>query len=149
MVEVTVEIERVTSLWPAVVEHVRDSNSEMVSTLFYGARPIAVDTEKSVVRIGFPPSAKFNKRKIESDQNAAMISKSLLAVFGAPLRPVFELLDDEGEGEGGSTSVSAAPDRMNEDEVVDMLMDEFDAEEISEHASPAKGETNDDVEEVG
>lgn len=147
-VEVTVEMERVTSLWPAVVEHVRDSNSEMVSTLFHGARPIAVDSEKSVVRIGFPPSSKFNKRKIESDQNAAMISESLQAVFGAPLRPVFELVEEEDED---GTSAPAAPDHMDEGEVVDMLMDEFDAEEISADAAavPDNPETNDDVEEVG
>jgi hypothetical protein len=74
------------------VEHVRDSNSEMVSTLFHGARPIAIDSEKSVIRIGFPSSAKFNKRKIESDQNSEIITESLHAVFGVPLRPAFELL---------------------------------------------------------
>jgi DNA polymerase-3 subunit gamma/tau len=148
VVEVTVEMERVTSLWPAVVEHVRESRSEMVSTLFHGARPIAVDSEKSVVRIGFPPSSKFNKRKIESDQNAAMISESLQAVFGAPLRPVFELVEEEDED---GTSAPAAPDHMDEGEVVDMLMDEFDAEEISADAAaaPDNPETNDDVEEVG
>jgi DNA polymerase-3 subunit gamma/tau len=147
-VEVTVEMERVTSLWPAVVEHVRESRSEMVSTLFHGARPIAVDSEKSVVRIGFPPSSKFNKRKIESDQNAAMISESLQAVFGAPLRPVFELVEEEDED---GTPAPAAPDQMDEGEVVDMLMDEFDAEEISADAAaaPDNPETNDDVEEVG
>jgi len=40
---------------------------------------------------------------------------------------------------------------MDEGEVVDMLMDEFDAEEISADAAaaPDNPETNDDVEEVG
>ena len=145
-VEVTVEMERVTSLWPAVVEHVRDSNSEMVSTLFYGARPIAVDSEKSVVRIGFPQSSKFNKRKIESDQNAEIISKSLQAVFGTPLRPTFELLDDEEEDSGAQVVAGSG---MDDAEVVDMFKDEFDAEEISSDAPSAGEETNDDVEEVG
>ncbi len=146
-VEVTVEIERVTSLWPAVVEHVRDSNSEMVSTLFHGARPIAVDREKSVIRIGFPSSAKFNKRKIESDQNAAIITESLHAVFGVPLRPAFELLEGEGD-EAAPTPASG--DSMDEDAVVDMFKDEFDAEEITDSAPTAPDNSaNDEAEEVG
>ncbi len=146
-VEVTIEIERVTSLWPAVVEHVRDSNSEMVSTLFHGARPIAVDREKSVIRIGFPSSAKFNKRKIESDQNAAIITESLHAVFGVPLRPAFELLEEEGD-EAAPTPASG--DSMDEGAVVDMFKDEFDAEEITDSAPAAPDNSaNDEAEEVG
>jgi hypothetical protein len=146
-IEVTIEIERVTSLWPAVVEHVRDSNSEMVSTLFHGARPIAIDREKSVIRIGFPSSAKFNKRKIESDQNAAIITESLHAVFGVPLRPAFELLEEEADE---APSASATVDSMDEGAVVDMFKDEFDAEEITDSAPAAPDtSTNDEAEEVG
>jgi hypothetical protein len=146
-VEVTVERERVASLWPAVVEHVRDSNSEMVSTLFHGARPIAVDSEKSVIRIGFPSSAKFNKRKIESEQNAAMITESLHAVFGVPLRPAFELLEDEAEEASPAT---ATEDPVDEGAVVDMFKDAFDAEEITD-STPADPDTSakDEAEEVG
>ena len=146
-VEVSVEIERVTSLWPAVVEHVRDSNSEMVSSLFHGARPIAVDTEKSVVRIGFPASAQFNKRKMESDQNSTMISESLHAVFGVPMRPVFELIDDGEEGEG--TAESAPVEEVDEGAMVEMLKDEFDAEEIPAEEPAAPEATNDDAKEAG
>jgi DNA polymerase-3 subunit gamma/tau len=146
-IEVTIEIERVTSLWPAVVEHVRDSNSEMVSTLFHGARPIAIDREKSVIRIGFPSSAKFNKRKIESDQNSAIITESLHAVFGVPLRPAFELLEEEADE---APSASATVDSMDEGAVVDMFKDEFDAEEITDSAPAAPDtSTNDEAEEVG
>ncbi len=146
-VEVTIEIERVTSLWPAVVEHVRDSNSEMVSTLFHGARPIAIDSEKSVIRIGFPSSAKFNKRKIESDQNSEIITESLHAVFGVPLRPAFELLEEEADE---APSASATVDSMDEGAVVDMFKDEFDAEEITDSAPAAPDtSTNDEAEEVG
>ena len=36
----TVEIERVVELWPAVVDHLRDSGSAMLSTLFDEARPL-------------------------------------------------------------------------------------------------------------
>ena len=62
----TVEIERVVELWPAVVGHLRDSGSAMLSTLFDEARPIGIDEERSMLRIGFPSSAKFNKKKAES-----------------------------------------------------------------------------------
>ena len=38
----------------------------MLSTLFDEARPLAIEQERSMLRIGFPDSAKFNKKKAES-----------------------------------------------------------------------------------
>ena len=50
----TVEIDRVVELWPAVVDHLRASGSAMLSTLFDEARPLGIDEERSMLRIGFP-----------------------------------------------------------------------------------------------
>ena len=66
MATATVEIERVVEVWPAVVDHLRESGSAMLSTLFDEARPLAIDEERSMLRIGFPSSAKFNKKKAEA-----------------------------------------------------------------------------------
>src|SRR4051812_27973580 len=48
----TVAIDQVVNSWPAVVDHLRDSGSAMLSTLFDQARPLEIDEERSVLRVG-------------------------------------------------------------------------------------------------
>jgi len=121
----SIEIERVVELWPAVVDHLRDSGSAMLSTLFDEAKPLGIDEERSVLRIGFAPSAKFNKKKAESSANVERMTEALASIAGHRLRPVYEVIDDPGEG--------AAPEKaveMSEDELIDMVKDSFDASEV-------------------
>jgi DNA polymerase III subunit gamma/tau len=121
----TIEVERVVELWPAVIDHLRDSGSAMLSTLFDEARPLGIDEERSVLRIGFPASATFNKKKAESSTNVERMSEALGAVAGQRLRPVYELLDDPGE--------SAQPEgsaELSDEELVDLVKDSFDASEV-------------------
>ena len=124
-----VDVERVMQMWPAVVDHVRSSGSEMLSTLFDGARPLAVDSERSILRVGFPSSAKFNKRKAEAQANVERITESLRAVIGERLRPVYELID--GEPEPAESNGATA---MGEEEIVELLKTKFDAREVVEEA---------------
>ena len=122
----TIEIEKVRELWPAVVDHLRDSGSAMLSSLFDEARPLGIDEERSVLRIGFPASAKFNKKKAESSTNIERMTEALASIAGERLRPVYELIDGPGEG--------AAPEKapeISEDELVDLVKDSFDASEVA------------------
>jgi DNA polymerase-3 subunit gamma/tau len=123
------DIKRMVELWPAIVEHVRESGSEMLSSLFDGARPLAVERERSVLRIGFPSSAKFNKRKAEAQANVERIAESVKAVIGERLRPVYELMETEEEpvdpGEGAA---------MPEEEIIELLKTKFDASEVIDEA---------------
>jgi len=121
----TVEIERVVELWPAVVDHLRDSGSAMLSTLFDEARPLGIDEERSVLRVGFPPSAKFNKKKAESPANVERMGEALNSIAGVRLRPVYELIDRPTED--AAPEVSA---EISEDELVDLVKDSFDASEV-------------------
>jgi DNA polymerase III subunit gamma/tau len=122
----TADIKRMLELWPAVVDHVRESGAEMLSTLFDGARPVDVDSERSVVRIAFPSSAKFNKRKAEAQANVERIAESVKAIVGERLRPVYELV--EGEPEEASEGEGVAP--MAEEEIIELLKTKFDAREV-------------------
>jgi hypothetical protein len=122
----TVDIKRMVELWPAVVDHVRQSGSEMLSTLFEGARPIAVDSERSIVRVGFPSSAKFNKRKAEAQANVERITDSVKAIVGERLRPVYELVDGEAEPAPGAEEESG----MAEEDIIELLKTKFDASEV-------------------
>jgi DNA polymerase III subunit gamma/tau len=121
----TVEIERVVELWPAVVEHVRDTGSAMLSTLFDEARPLAIDGERSVLRIGFPSSAKFNKKKAEAAPNIERMTEAIGIVIGTPMRPVYELIEGD---EPAATPV--AENELSEDEKIDLIKDNFDATEV-------------------
>src|SRR5204862_229444 len=67
VVEELLDLERIAELWPAVVDRVREAGSELQSTFFAAARPVAIEGEPPrSLKIGFPPSAAFNKRKAES-----------------------------------------------------------------------------------
>jgi len=130
-----IELERVVELWPAVMEHLRESASEMLSSLFDGARPLAIDADGSVLRIGFPSSAKFNKRKAEEPINVRRIAESVQAIVGVPLRPVYELIDPAEV----PTSAGAEDSPLGEEEIVELLKAKFDASEVESEAEGGSG----------
>jgi DNA polymerase-3 subunit gamma/tau len=121
----TIDVGRVIELWPAVVDHLRDSGSEMLSTLFDDARPLAIDEERSMLRIGFPASAKFNKRKAESPANIERMTEAIAAITGHGLRPAYELIEEENEAASPEGSA-----KMTEEDLIDLIKDNFDASEV-------------------
>jgi DNA polymerase III subunit gamma/tau len=123
----TVEIERVVELWPAVVEHFRESGSAMLSTLFETATPLGIEQERSVIRIGFPATAKFQKKKAESASNIERMTEAITTVVGTRMRPAYELIEEDG----GDTAPEA-PAEMTEEDKVNLIKDTFDAIEESE-----------------
>jgi hypothetical protein len=112
-------------VWPAVVDHLRDSGSAMLSTLFDDAKPLGIDEERSVLRIGFPDSAKFQKKKAESSANVERMAEAIGSIAGQRLRPVYELIEDQN---GGAAPKEQAD--LSEDELVEMVKDSFDADEV-------------------
>jgi DNA polymerase III subunit gamma/tau len=126
--EELVELERVAELWPAVVDWVRESGSELQSTFFAAARPVAIEGEGSArsLVIGFPPSAAFNKRKAESQEARECLAEAVKTIVGERLRPAYLLLDDEGADAAGGEG------QLSEEELIARLKTEFDAEEFDE-----------------
>jgi len=121
----TIEIERIVEVWPAVVDHLRDSGSAMLSTLFDEAKPLGIDDERSVLLIGFPASATFNKKKAESSANVERMTEAVSSIAGVRLRPVYELIDGQNE--------EAAPEaakELSEEELIEMVKENFDASEV-------------------
>jgi DNA polymerase-3 subunit gamma/tau len=121
----TIDLDKVTSLWPAVLDNVRESGAAMLSSVFEGTKLLAVDSEKSEVKIGFPPSATFNKRKAEAKANVERMAESLRETLGQRLRPVYELLDGETGPEPAKGEAS-----VSEEELVELLKTKFDAHEV-------------------
>ena len=120
-----IDLERIGGLWPAVIDQVRESGSELLSTVFAAARPVALDLDESVLKVGFPPSAAFNKRKAEAQEARERFAEALATVVGERLRPVYVLLD--GEQEAASRE---GEEQLSEDELIERLKSEFDAEEF-------------------
>jgi DNA polymerase III subunit gamma/tau len=124
-VEEGLDFERISGLWPAVVDQLRDSGSELLSTVFAAARPVALDVERKVLEIGFPSNAAFNKRKAEAQEARDRFADAVIAIAGERLRPAFVLLEGDAE--------EARPEPgLTDDELIERLKSEFDAEEFEE-----------------
>jgi hypothetical protein len=108
----------------------------MLSTLFDGTRPVAVEAERSVLRIGFPPSAKFNKRKAESRANVDRIAEALQAIVGQRLRPAYVLLEDDEP----AASPANGTEEMAEEEIIELIKTNFDAREVVDDADARESE---------
>ena len=76
-----------------------------------------------MLRIGFPASAKFNKRKAEASANIERMTEAIAAVVGQRLRPAYELIEDEADAPQPSAT-------MDEEELIDLIKDNFDASEV-------------------
>ena len=122
----TIEIERVVELWPAVVDHVRENGSAMLSTLFDEARPLEIDHERSMLRVGFPSSAKFNKKKAEATVNVERMTEAITLIVGTRMRPAYELIEVQEQ----QKPADEAPAEVSEDDLVDLIKDNFDATEV-------------------
>jgi DNA polymerase-3 subunit gamma/tau len=120
-----IDIERIIGLWPAVVDHVRQSGSELLSAVYEAARPLAVDAEEGVLKVGFPASAAFNKRKAEAQGNRERFAEAVSTIVGERLRPVYVLLDEEAltAADGGAS--------LSDEELIEQIKSSFDAEEIT------------------
>ena len=119
--ESKIDLEKVLSLWPGIVDHVRQSGSELLSAVYEAARPLAVDAEE--LRVGFPPSAAFNKRKAEAKDNRDRFADAVRTIVGERLKPVYVLLDEEQiASEGGI--------ELTDEELIEQIKSTFDAEEI-------------------
>ena len=97
----------------------------MLSTLFDEAKPLGIDEERSMLRIGFPASAKFNKKKAESPVNVERMSEAVGAIVGTRIRPVYELIDGESH-----PAVPEGSAEMSDDDLVELIKDNFDASEV-------------------
>jgi DNA polymerase-3 subunit gamma/tau len=117
-----IDLEQVLRVWPAVIDQVRQSGSAMLSALFEGARPIAVDSEDAILRIGFPAGSAFNKRKAEAAEHRERFTEALRTIVGERLRPVYVLLDGE--------SATGDEEELDEEALLERIKSEFDAEEV-------------------
>jgi DNA polymerase III subunit gamma/tau len=125
------DLEQVKRIWPSVLDKLAEKAPALAAT-FDGAGPIAFDEEG--LEIGFPPDQPFNKRKAESPDRRQALIEAFEAVTGEGVAPRYVMLEEGA----APPPAAAAPDtpapgseRIDEDELLERLKSEFDAEEVS------------------
>jgi DNA polymerase-3 subunit gamma/tau len=112
------DIEFVRGLWPAVLDAVRAENA-MVAALLGDARASAIAGSR--LTVSFPEGAEFSRKK--ADANSGLLQTALRGLTGRSLGITFDLsAPPPGEGEPQPA--------MSEDELLDRLKAEFQAEEV-------------------
>jgi DNA polymerase-3 subunit gamma/tau len=119
------DIDEVASVWPAVLQKLAETAPALAAT-FEGARPVALGEEG--LQIGFPADRTFNKRKAESPERREAVAAAFESVTGRAVRPTYVLLDGEPVEADESTASEKAV--VDEQELLERLKSEFDAEEV-------------------
>ncbi len=124
------DLDQVTHIWPSVLAKLEEKAPALKAT-FDGARPVAFDDEG--LTIGFPPDQPFNKRKAESPDRRQELIDAFVAVTGEPVAPTYVLLEEEEAPPAAPPPDTPAPGsgEIDEDELLERLKSEFDAEEVS------------------
>jgi DNA polymerase-3 subunit gamma/tau len=118
---VELSLEAFGSVWPAVVDSLREE-TPMLAALLEDCAPASLAGDR--LTLAWPESSAFLKRKAEDPANRDLIARAIRSVTGSSLRLAYELRAD-----GDSLPAAAAP-QLSEDDLVKRFMDEFDAEEL-------------------
>ena len=112
------ELDQLQAIWPAVADAVTEENG-MLGAALGAARPLALEGDRLVV--AFPPDAAFIKKKAEA--NRGLVQRALRGLSGQAFNVAYELREADG-GDG--------PAVLGEEELIERLRAEFEAEEVFE-----------------
>ena len=142
---VAVTIEQVTEIWPAVLETINPEQPMVCAAL---ARAQPAEMRAGILVVAFPEDDSFNRRMVADNADArTVVGMALESLLGARVRIEYELRD-----------LGTAPEAqaLAGDELVDKLLETFDAEEIvvapaavSEAPDEAGGDQQPDVADDG
>jgi DNA polymerase-3 subunit gamma/tau len=121
--------EEVARVWPAVVDQLMQTAPALAAS-FEGARPVGFDAEEMAVTVGFPAAHTFNKRKAEAPDKRELLAGALAAVLGQDVKPAYAVLDGDEDSAGEEPAAAATEDEVGDNDLVQKLKTEFDAEEV-------------------
>ena len=113
--------------WPAVLQKLAETAPALAAT-FEGARPVSFDG--AGLQIGFPAAMTFNKKKADSPERRDTLAAAFAAVTGVGLRPTFVVLSEEDAPTPPPDTPAPGSDEVDEQELLERLKSEFDAEEV-------------------
>ncbi|HET8814179.1 MAG TPA: hypothetical protein VFM51_04415 [Solirubrobacterales bacterium] len=114
-------LEEIQRVWPAILQKLHEAKGAHAAT-FDAAQPVGYDEEG--LRIGFGADQAFAKRQAEARRE--VLVEAVEAVTGQKVRPIFVLLD----GEAPPDTPAPGSDQIDEEELLERLKSEFDAEEV-------------------
>jgi DNA polymerase-3 subunit gamma/tau len=117
-------LNEIQQAWPAVLQKLSETAPALAAT-FDGARPVSCD--ENGLQVGFPPSMTFNKKKADSPERRDTLAAAFAAVTGVGLRPSYVML----EGEAPPDTPAPGSEDVDEEELLERLKNEFNAEEVS------------------
>jgi DNA polymerase-3 subunit gamma/tau len=124
-------LESLQSFWPAILDQL-SKTAPALAAFFEEARPVGFEAGNAVVEISFPASATFNKRKAETPENRERVAEALQTVTGQALKPTYVLLDADAPAPPAPAPSEESKDEVvDEEELLERLKSEFDAEEVS------------------
>ena len=112
------------SVWPAVVESLREE-TPMLAALLEDCSPASLAGDG--LTLAWPESSAFLKRKAEDPANRDLIAKAIRSVTGSSLRLAYAL---RAEGDPLPVSAVTATPKLSDEDLVQRFKDEFDAEEL-------------------
>ena len=116
--EAELDLDRLRSLWPAIVDEVCKEN-QMVGAFLADARPTTLDAGRLLVC--FAPGAGFSKKKVETNRH--LVQAALRSLTGAGVNIAFELSELPADEVATASTLS-------EEELLERLKQEFGAKEI-------------------
>ncbi len=119
------DLESLVGLWPGVVELVVAEHA-LCGAVIMDARPVELVGDE--LTVGFPSSAAFLKRQAEDPDNRAIVSEAVRRLTGRRVRLAYELREELDDGAPGGAQGQGAG--ITEEQVLDRLKEEFDAQEI-------------------
>ncbi|HEU4738501.1 MAG TPA: DNA polymerase III subunit gamma/tau [Solirubrobacterales bacterium] len=117
-------LDDVQRVWPAVLQKLEETAPALASAL-EGARPVSF--EDGGLEVGFPPDLKFLKNNADSPEKRDTVAAAFAAVTGTGLRPTYVVL----EGEAPPDTPAPGSEEIDEEQLLERLKSEFDAEEVS------------------
>ena len=124
-VGVELDLDTLGELWPAVLERI-EAESPLLAAALRESRPTGL--ADSELTLAWAKSEALSRRKAENAASRELIAKTIRSVTGSSLRVAYALRAD------GDAPVQAA--MLSEDELIDRLVNEFDAEELLPEPEP-------------
>ena len=119
------DLERLGQVWPAVLDSLRGLASGPTASYFDGTRPVGCGAGR--ITIGFPPGSQFNRRNAEKPDRRSQLAAAVTSVTGEQYVLEYTELASDAAGE---PPAAEAPEAVDEEQLVERVKSEFNAEEV-------------------
>jgi DNA polymerase-3 subunit gamma/tau len=118
----SLELEQLQEAWQRTILPAVEEKSIPTASMLREAHPKDLAGDRLTVE--FPQAASFHRKLAEEPKNATLLEEALYEVTGRHLELEFEL------GENGGDAEPVPEEPMSEEELIELMRGEFDAEEV-------------------